>query len=467
MCGAVVDGFALDFTDGTSTPWNGGKGGKSTEFDLSAGETITMVLVAQDGKDIQRLCFITSSGRQSENYGYSGGAPVVWQFQGAPLVGFAGAYGKASFENNLIVQGLQPIWGGGQAKSASDRLQSLAQRVEALGKEIATGRLECAGLQKRTSALQDSLDAMSKCIGARAMAGIAALVGNIQKLYTADSTTTPALISACKDQGNDVAAVFDVLHMQSVSLMKTGEDLATEAVKQASDAQTRLTQVGDISAIASTIQAGESQEQKTRQTYAQNAQQAIKLAEDSLHAAQDKASKDKKLRIVRDVFSFGAGELGDWGGLNGAISFANAMVQSTQANLSASTAGLASVEQSVQAVQAQLDQTRQLQAELDGFVPALRQLVSQTAALQEKDDQLMSSASDLSIFLGTLWATSETLPVDFTAQRFASQVLALGSVIGTDADLGKALTGDLQQLQTTLDLIAKSPITPLATTGMI
>lgn len=60
--GDVVDGLAIDYTDGTSTEWHGGQGGHASEFELSNGEDITQIQVCFDNQLIRGLQFTTSDG---------------------------------------------------------------------------------------------------------------------------------------------------------------------------------------------------------------------------------------------------------------------------------------------------------------------------------------------------------------------------------------------------------------------
>ena len=58
----MIDGLALDFADGTSTPWHGGHGGDSYSFDLNKEEDITQILVRANEHNMRGLQFITSKG---------------------------------------------------------------------------------------------------------------------------------------------------------------------------------------------------------------------------------------------------------------------------------------------------------------------------------------------------------------------------------------------------------------------
>lgn len=60
--GDVVDGLAVDYTDGTSTEWHGSQGGHASEFELSNGEDITQIQVCFDNQFIRGLQFTTSDG---------------------------------------------------------------------------------------------------------------------------------------------------------------------------------------------------------------------------------------------------------------------------------------------------------------------------------------------------------------------------------------------------------------------
>lgn len=60
--GGWIDGLALDFTDGTSTPWHGGQGGNYHTFTLESGEDFTHIRVTANDTYITGLQFGTSKG---------------------------------------------------------------------------------------------------------------------------------------------------------------------------------------------------------------------------------------------------------------------------------------------------------------------------------------------------------------------------------------------------------------------
>ena len=86
-------------------------------------------------------------------------------------------------------------------------------------------------------------------------------------------------------------------------------------------------------------------------------------------------------QIVRDIFTFGLGEVGDWRGLNEAINYADSLIKSANANLASCQEGLAHAQASVNAINEELNRFTQLKHSLDGFGPVLQ---SQASSMEEK-----------------------------------------------------------------------------------
>ena len=78
-------------------------------------------------------------------------------------------------------------------------------------------------------------------------------------------------------------------------------------------------------------------------------------------------------------------------------------------------------------------------------------------ALRTRTIDLTNAPLDVSLFVGTLAARSETLSTHHTAQEFAQGVLNFGKLMASDGRLnGLLVQQDPGALQATLDMIAQS-----------
>lgn len=154
----------------------------------------------------------------------------------------------------------------------------------------------------------------------------------------------------------------------------------------------------------------------------------------------------------------GLGEIGDLGGFNQAIDYANKLINSAENNLHACQMGLAEATAELDNINSELRRFTSLKATLDGYGPTLTAQVTLTTELRTKTLQLVNVSLDISIFLGTLAAKTETLNMNSTAQKFAEGILTIGTLIGTTIALKGTLMERPDDMQKTLELIASSPV---------
>jgi hypothetical protein len=91
------------------------------------------------------------------------------------------------------------------------------------------------------------------------------------------------------------------------------------------------------------------------------------------------------MQILRDIFTFGLGELGDWGGLNAQIDYANKLIQSCQNDLNTCQAALREAEQAISKIDSEIAQYSQLQTSLNAYLPRLRELKQQADDLRQRN----------------------------------------------------------------------------------
>ena len=173
-------------------------------------------------------------------------------------------------------------------------------------------------------------------------------------------------------------------------------------------------------------------------------------------------------QVVRNIFTLGLGEVFDFFDLNEEIESAERTVASAEQNVRSCEQ---SIQRAVVALQRINDEVARLNT-LGNTVHAqeatLQASVTHGQALRTRTIDLTNASLDVSLFVGTLAAKSETLAVHHTAQEFAQGVLNFGRLIVSDKMLNGLLLvqQDPGALQETLDLIARSdPVNDVAESG--
>jgi hypothetical protein len=174
----------------------------------------------------------------------------------------------------------------------------------------------------------------------------------------------------------------------------------------------------------------------------------------------DSISVVTSTQIVRDIFTLGLGELGDWGGINAQIDYANKLIQSCQNDLQTCQNALREAEQAIENIEAEITQYGQLQTSLNAYLPRLRELKQQADDLRQRNQETCNKSLDVAGFLSILVAKGEALQLGLTAEDFAQRVLAIQKVLNGKRPQG--LMWDRPgQLQSTLEMIASSSVPAL------
>ena len=170
---------------------------------------------------------------------------------------------------------------------------------------------------------------------------------------------------------------------------------------------------------------------------------------------------------MRNIFTLGLGEVFDFFDLNEEIEDAERTVASAEQNVRACQE---SIQRAVAALQRINDEVARLNT-LGNTVHAqettLQASVTHGQALRTRTIDLTNASLDVTLFVGTLAARSETLAVHHTAQEFAKGVLNFGRLMVSDGKMnGLLLQQDPGALQETLDMIARSdPVNDVAENG--
>jgi chromosome segregation ATPase len=163
------------------------------------------------------------------------------------------------------------------------------------------------------------------------------------------------------------------------------------------------------------------------------------------------------MQILRDIFTFGLGELGDWGGLNAQIDYANKLIQSCQNDLNTCQAALREAEQAISKIDSEIAQYSQLQTSLNAYLPRPRELKQQADDLRQRNQETCNKSLDIAGFLSVLAAKGEALQLGLTAQDFAQRVLAVQTALNGKRPQG-LMWDQPGQLQSTLEMIASSSV---------
>ncbi|KAJ7450632.1 hypothetical protein FB451DRAFT_1052192 [Mycena latifolia] len=458
--GTIVDGLCFEFTDGTSTPWRGGQGGVPQEFLLQDKEDITQILVCSNGTVIQKLSFITSNGRQSIWFGIDGQRPDVWEFQGKALAGFSGATGQ-------YLNGVQALWSERQSSVGPVILNQLIDEAKGITDGLRGGAMRNVELTRQVQILTAELTATMHAPAEAAVAGVVALAHSVEDLSRATGTARDALVKKCKGQSVTVSKRFEDLHTKAHDILGRTTKLATDITYQETTDQSKIKRVGEMLQVSKAMQVSEDKVRQMREDRIADAQDHIRVAQQTLEEAKKKKAQAKKARTIRDIFTLGLGELGDWGGLNEAINYADGLIKSANANLASCQTGLAQAQANLNSINEELNRFAQLQNALGGLGPALRAQAGSMDALRKRITDLENHALDAGVFLASLAGKASVLAVQHTAKQLAASVLAIEGLMGTGSKLTGVLADHPETMDTTLQAIASSAVEPSPADEMI
>ncbi|KAJ6449603.1 hypothetical protein C8R47DRAFT_999151 [Mycena vitilis] len=445
----VVEGISLEFTDGSATPWRGGKTGTLQEFVLHDGEDITRVSICSDGTVIQKLSFHTSFGQQSNSFGTDGERIELWEFNQHALAGFSGSTGK-------YLTGLQALWS--QHKTLG--IYQLADEAKAMAINIPKDTQKNDGLVADVQALSTEITEGFHVPADEALAGIITLSHSVEELSKAKASGSAhdALVAKCKGQSKTVSRRFAALGTKAEKLLVRATELALEITHQATAAQTKTKRVSEMLQISHIMQEGQARLREIRVTRVADAQHRIQVAKEARQLAEENKDEAKTDRIIRDIFTFGLGEIGDWGGLAKAIDYADALIASADADLESAQAGLADAQSKLDAIDQEIARFTDLKGQLDGFGPVLKSQAGEMAIMSKRILEVENNSLDVSVFLGSVVAKADVLWVQHTASKLADSVLKIEQEMKTGRKLTGALFEDPDGMDAILKVIAESPV---------
>ncbi|KAF8647330.1 hypothetical protein AX16_006792 [Volvariella volvacea WC 439] len=455
-CGYLIDAISLDFTDGSSTGWHGGSNGSQHSFSLSDGEDITDVLVTTDGNFISALQFITSKGRNSDWFGRKTGQVISWQMGGRALGGFLGAEG-------LYINGLMPFWSERFSPATLTNLQSCITEADHLGKEIELARQHCSTLRTQTENLQYDIENSLRSPADHAIQGVMVLSGSIETLYNETKAVVEAqkaeidkMIKVCKNQALVVHKRFQHLYERSDGMMKLASNLSTELTAQLGASEGKVTRLNKLQEVADGLRRGAEARESAAQEKRATAEASVRKAQETKREAEKKRDSSRTSRIVRDIFTFGLGEIGDWGGLNEAIRYADKLIESAQRNAQAAYDDIRAAENTLRDVRREIDQFHSLRSSVTSYRGTLESTRTQAIALKDKNLELANKSLDISTYLGGLVARTETIKTKLSAAQFARAILSVEQLLLTPTKVKGLLLDRPERLESTMEIIARS-----------
>jgi len=402
---------------------------------------------------ITKIKFITSKGRQSIYFGIQGDVPDVWECNGKALAGFAGAHGE-------YMNGLMALWSFRSSSIGPEALSKLIEEARIINSDIDKGTVRYNQLSSDTTKIQNDLDVGLKPLVSSAVDGMNILGQSIVDLYNVpdkSGTSATNLIAKCKGQGQVVARRFDNLHTHSQDILRRAGDVAIEATNAVTVAEKQLKRVGEMLEISSAMRVNAETVRQLRENRIQEANRSIENAQRTRREAEDKKRQNETTRIVRDIFTFGLGEVGDWGGINAAIDYANKLIESCEQNLRACQAALQQAQSDLQRIQNEISSYQSLQERLNGYTPRILDQEKLANALRERLNTVQNNALDVARYLSVLAAQSTTIQLGLSAQELAQKVLALQ--LSMDVKRPQGLLWDKPaDLEKTLEAISTSPV---------
>ena len=161
-------------------------------------------------------------------------------------------------------------------------------------------------------------------------------------------------------------------------------------------------------------------------------------------------------QILRDIFTFGLGQLGDWGGLDAQIDYASKLVRSVQGMLEDCQKAVEAAHNALVAVNEELEGFKGLKIVINDTETLTSQTGREAVALLEKNQELTNQSLDVSLYLGQLASKSGLLPIQYSARGFANSLITISQLLSTSTTLPIVLLEDPESLQGTLELIAAS-----------
>ncbi|KAF7368250.1 hypothetical protein MVEN_00145100 [Mycena venus] len=300
----------------------------------------------------------------------------------------------------------------------------------------------------------------------KAIKAIGVLAHSIEDLSKA-SEPADSLVALCKGQSVAVSKVFDGLYDMSKAIAEEGVDLATDITYQQAVIELRIVRVETIRTLSETMRTNEEKVVKFHQEEITNYEAHIKTLEKAKQDAKDKQDEAERLRILRDVFTLGLGEIGDWGNLKDAMNYADALISKSNNEIKTNRTEIQTAQTAIGEINKRLERFTQLKSQLDGFGPVLNKQTEIMIALADRVKQMQNHILDVGVFLAGLVGKASVLAVKHAARDLATSVLAIETTMITNTKLTGVFITNPDSMDVTLQAIANSPVEPTPVDDLI
>ncbi|KAF7340577.1 hypothetical protein MSAN_02129200 [Mycena sanguinolenta] len=331
----------------------------------------------------------------------------------------------------------------GAALADPPTLDMLVLQTKCLSTNIAELGQQNTSLSNFATELSDRLPKEVNAGAETAVGLMKILMQSIEELSKSSGTATTTLVAKCKGQSVTVYKAFDGLHAKAHTFLVDATNLATDVTYQQSIIQLRINRVDALRQISEAMRANE--------------QKVV-----ALRTEEEKYKESRDLRIVRDVFTLGLGEAGDWGNLNDAMNYADQLIGYTNKAISTSQADLDKAQSAVDSLNAELGKYGQIKGDLDGYGPLLDAQTTMLIELAKRVGDLENSALDVGVFLASLAGKASVLDVQHTARQLATSVLAIQTQMKTSNRITGSFLDNPESMDATLRAIAGSSVEPSA-----
>ncbi|KAF8548699.1 hypothetical protein OG21DRAFT_698924 [Imleria badia] len=385
------------------------------------------------------------------------------------------------FQSQQLLQQPQP------EPEEDPQISALVSKAATMQQDIGDAASRCTFLERSLMTLQSESETLLTWEAAPAMDTLFVLVNRIESLHqaTQDQNTSALmtyrdptsafgaiqarapLVNACKSQSQAVFAHFQSLSEKARNLTQRFTELATDFTFEIALAQERIERLQNVVQIAATLRNGVENERQSWHGQKATAEAHIQQARATIRSAESKRDSMESARTVRNFLTFGIGEVFDFFDLNEDIEHAERTVANAQQNAWACEQSIQRAMAALQRINDQVARLNTLGDTVHAQETTLQTSVTHGQALRTRTLDLTNASLDVTLFVGTLAAKSETLAVHHTAQEFAQGVLNFGRVMVSDGRLnGLLVQQDPAALQGTLDMIAQSdPVMDVAMHG--
>ncbi|KAN0086181.1 hypothetical protein V8E55_007315 [Tylopilus felleus] len=356
------------------------------------------------------------------------------------------------------------------------QIDVLVSDAAAMQQDIEDAAARCTFFERSLTTLQSESESLLVRDAAPAMDTLLVLVNRIEALHrvTQDPTTSALtayrnptsafgamqarapLVNACRSQSRVVFAHFQSLSEKARDLTQRFTELATDFTFEISLAQERIERLQNVVQVAGTLRQGAEQQRNSWNGQKATAETHIQQARETIRSAERKRESTESARVVRNLLTFGLGEVFDLFDLNEEIEDAERTVASAEGNVRACEQSVRRAVAALERIHVELARLNTLGNTVHEQETTLQASVLRGQGLRTRTIDLTNASLDVTLFVGRLAAKSETLAVHHTAQEFAQGVLNFGKVMVSDGRLKGLLVQNPGALQATLDMIAQS-----------